>query len=56
MSNESLNKAVKVVVEALLESNIEETDKLELAMNLMTFLNNYNEDLKILQHNQTKRR
>lgn len=56
MSKESLDKAVKVVVEALLESDIEETDKLELAMNLMTFLNNYNEDLRVLQLNQMKRR
>lgn len=56
MSKESLDKAVKIVVESILKSDIKEEDKVELAMNLMTFLNNYNEDLRVLQHNQMKHR
>lgn len=49
MKKESLEKAISIVVEAILKSNIEETDKIELAMNIMTFLDNYKEHLTILQ-------
>lgn len=49
MKQESLDKALKVVVEAILNSDIEELDKIELAMNLMQFLNNYNNDVRELQ-------
>jgi hypothetical protein len=49
MKEESLDKARKIIIEALLNSNIEETDKIELAMNIMHFLDGYKENIKILQ-------
>lgn len=49
MKKESLEKAKVIIVDAILKSNIEETDKIELAMNIMTFLDNYKEHLTILQ-------
>ena len=55
MKEESLNKAIKIIVEALLNSDIEETDKLELAMNIMQLLNNYDRDMRILQEQNKDR-
>ena len=46
MKQESLNKAISIVMDAIVESDIEEFDKLELIMNLYQFLTHYNEAIK----------
>lgn len=55
MSDESLEKARTILIERILQSDIKQEDKLELAINIMTFLDNYKEHLKILQEHQKKR-
>lgn len=52
MKEESLEKARTIIVERILQSDIREEDKIELAINIMTFLDNYSEHLKVLQQQQ----
>lgn len=52
MKEESLEKARTLIVERILQSDIREEDKIELAINIMTFLDNYSEHLKVLQQHQ----
>lgn len=46
MEQESLNKATELVINAIQNSDINIVDKLELLMNINTFLENYHEAIK----------
>ena len=46
MEQESLNEATRLVVEAIQNSDINVVDKVELLMNINTFLENYHEAIK----------
>ena len=46
MEQESLNEATRLVVDAIQNSNINIVDKVELLMNINTFLENYHEAIK----------
>ena len=46
MKDVSLNKAISIVMDAIIDSDIEEFDKLELIMNLYQFLTHYDETIK----------
>lgn len=56
MTNESLNKIKEKFVDIIENTNIENADKLELLMNICLFLDNYEENIKILQQYGKKRR
>lgn len=51
MDKESLIKAKEIIIEALLESNIELIDKIEIALNTNLFLNEekYESNIKVLR-------
>ena len=49
MQKESLEKAKEVIISSLEISNIELYDKVELIVNLKTFLDNYDNDIKVLR-------
>ena len=51
MENRSLEKAIDLIIEALDKSVIMQDDKVELMINLNTFLNKdtYRDNIKILQ-------
>ena len=53
MTQESINMALDIVIEAIDKSNIERIDKLELMLNISHFLTNYDEMIK--QPRLTKR-
>lgn len=55
MNNESLDKALDLVFNAIDKSDINSIDKVELLRNLKTFLENYNSDINILIKEQRKR-
>ena len=58
MKNSSLNEAVDIIIEALDKSNkIDNIDKTELMLNIPLFLDNYDENIKILrkEHNKWKK-
>ena len=46
MKETSLNKAISIVTDAIVQSDIEEFDKLELMLNLYHFLDHYDEAIK----------
>ena len=46
MEQESLNKATRLVVEAIQNSDINIVDKVELLMNINIFLEHYHEAIK----------
>ena len=46
MKDVSLNKAISIVTDAIVQSDIEEFDKLELIMNLYQFLTHYDDAIK----------
>ena len=46
MQETSLNKAISIVTDAIVQSDIEEFDKLELMLNLYQFLDHYDEAIK----------
>ena len=46
MKDVSLNKAISIVTDAIVQSDIEEFDKLELIMNLYQFLTHYEDVIK----------
>lgn len=56
MNKESLNKIKEKFVDIIENTNIENADKLELLMNICLFLDNYEENIKILQQYGKKRR
>ena len=47
MQQDSLNKALDLVIDAIGKSDIEKLDKLELMLNLSQFLTNYDEMIKV---------
>jgi hypothetical protein len=51
MDKESLIKAKEIIIKALLESNIELIDKIEIALNTNLFLNEekYESNIKVLR-------
>jgi squalene cyclase len=51
MNKESLSKAKEIIIKALIESDIEIIDKLELALNTNLFLNEekYDNNIKVLR-------
>ena len=49
MQKESLEKAKEVIISSLEITNIELYDKVELIVNLKTFLDNYDNDIKVLR-------
>ena len=55
MKKESLEKAKELLLETIGKSNIEQPDKLELILNIYSFLTNYDEDLKVLKNNQKRK-
>ena len=55
MRKESLEKAKELLLETIGKSNIEQPDKLELILNIYSFLTNYDEDLKVLKNNQKRK-
>lgn len=56
MNKESLEKIKEKFVDIIENTNIENADKLELLMNICLFLENYEENIKILQQYGKKRR
>ena len=56
MNKESLNIILDDFVSLLEKSNIDTKDKLELLINIRLFLDNYEENIKILQQYGKKRR
>ena len=56
MNKESLEKIKEKFVDIIENTNIENSDKLELLMNICLFLDNYEENIKILQQYGKKRR
>ena len=46
MEQESLRKATELTIDTIQNSDINELDKVELMMNLYTFLDNYHEAIK----------
>ena len=46
MKDVSLNKAISIVTDAIVQSDIEEFDKLELMLNLYHFLDHYDDAIK----------
>ena len=46
MKDVSLNKAISIVMDAIVDSDIEEFDKLELIMNLYQFLTHYDDAIE----------
>lgn len=56
MNKESLEKIKEKIVDIIENTNIENADKLELLMNICLFLDNYEENIKILQQYGKKRR
>ena len=49
MKPESIEETQKMITEALIKSNINIYDKMELMLNLFNFLNEYDENIKILK-------
>lgn len=54
MNKESLEKAEEAILTALQWINIDQTDKVELMLNLRLLLENYDEDLRVLQEHRGK--
>jgi len=52
VKKESIESVRAMLIEKILNANIDEDDKIELAINIMTFLDNYDEDLRALQEQQ----
>lgn len=49
MKKESLIRAIGVIIEALRTADIDDTDKLELMLNLSHLLEHYEEDIQLLK-------
>lgn len=49
MQEKNLEKIKTEIIDTILHSNIDLTDKVELMMNIHQFLSNYNENIKILK-------
>jgi hypothetical protein len=56
MNKESLNKIKEKFVDIIENTNIENADKLELLMNICLFLDNYEDNIKILQQYGKRRK
>ena len=52
MKQESLEAVRAMLIEKILNAKIDQADKVELAINIMQFLDNYKESLKVLQEHQ----
>lgn len=55
MNKESLDKIKDKFIDIIENTNIDNADKLELLMNIWLFLENYEENIKILQKYGKKR-
>ncbi len=58
MDASSLEKAMKIIADALQDADIDEVDKVELMINLNKFLNpeEYQNNIAILKNNEETRR
>ena len=56
MNKESLDKIKDKFIDIIENTNIDNADKLELLMNIWLFLENYEENIKILQQYGKKRK
>ena len=56
MQKESLEEAIKVIIESIEKLNINIYDKLELMLNIYHFLDNYNENVRNLNENIKRRK
>ena len=52
MKQESLDAIKNLLIEKILNANIRQEDKIELAINVMQFLDNYSDSIKTLQEHQ----
>ena len=55
MNQQSLNKAIDIIIDSIQKSDINELDKMELIMNLYIFLTNYDNAIKKEVLNDNKR-
>lgn len=53
MEKQSIEETKKVIIDNLDKANIPEIDKVELMMNILQFLNDYEENIKVLQKYKT---
>lgn len=49
MKSDSIKEAINVILDALENTSMDKIDKLELEINLYKFLENYDNNIKILQ-------
>lgn len=49
MEKQSIEETKKIIIDNLDKANIPEIDKVELMMNILQFLNDYEENIKVLQ-------
>ena len=56
MNKESLDKIKDKFIDIIENTNIDNADKLELLMNIWLFLENYEENIKILQQYGKRRK
>lgn len=50
MSNEELEECIDIIAKALSESNLNNYTKLEMMINLKLFMENYEENIRILRN------
>ena len=56
MQKESLDQAIKVILESIERLEIDNYDKLELMLNIYHFLENYHENVRYLNENIKRRK
>ena len=56
MQKESLDQAIKVIIESIEKLELNNYDKLELMLNIYHFLDNYNENVRNLNENIKRRK
>lgn len=55
MSNEELEEALDIIVESLCKSNLHNYTKLELMINIKTFFEHYEDNIKLLRRNKNEK-
>ena len=48
MKTDSIKEAINVIIDALDNTTMDQTDKVELELNLYKFLDNYEKNIKVL--------
>lgn len=56
MTEKSINQAKDIIVNALMNSNIDSYDKIELVMNIIKFLDDYKDNIITLQNELDNKR